>query len=103
MTKAPELEVFFYIHQLFAHLVRIPLLFRVAINITKNLHQRFIPTMWCRPISFATFVRDAIASPRKISQELVVKAGRFKRSAEIFIDRYIVREHLNGVEVLIAE
>src|ERR1700722_12993660 len=97
MTKTPELEVLFYIHQLFTHLIRLPVFFRVAINITKYCHQGFIPTMWRRPISFATFVRNTIASPRKITQELIVEAGRFKCAIEILVDHPVVCEHLYRV------
>ena len=46
MPEPPKLKVLLHIHQLLAHLVSFPVLFRIAINLSKHLNQRLIPPVW---------------------------------------------------------
>src|SRR5580704_2617180 len=100
MTKTPELEIFFYVHQLLAHLICLPVLLGITIYLPKYLHQRFISDVWLRPVPFSASLGNAIAAPKKIPQELVVETGRFKRVAEVFVNCCIVCEDPYGVGVL---
>src|SRR5216683_3318616 len=98
-----KLAVFLHIDQLLAHLIRLPVLFSVTIDLAKHIHQSLISRMRSRPIPFAAFLGNAIALSSEISQELIVEAGRRERVVEVVMDLRIVGEDFDGVSVFVAK
>src|ERR1700761_1119847 len=103
MTEAPELEVFFDIDQLLAHLIRLPVLLCVAINFTEDVDQRFVADVRSGPVALQACGGDVVAAAREVAKKLVIEAGCVECANEVIVHRAIVREDLDGIGVLVAE
>ncbi len=103
MAEAPELEVFLHVDQLFAHLVCLPVLLRVAVDFAEDVDDGFVADVRRGPVTLNAFPGYVVTTTREIAEELVVEARRVESAEEIFVDGAVVREDLDGLGILIAE
>ena len=103
VAETPELEALLHVHQLFAHVVFGPELRAVLVDALEHRQQRLVATVRPRPVALQQFGRHRVATPRQVTQELVIQAGRLQYRAQLRLRSRIVREYLEHVGVLVAQ
>src|SRR5258708_14974910 len=82
MTEAPELEALLDIDQLLAHVVRIPPLLRIAVDRLEHGDEIGVARVALRKIAIEARARNRQASPREMTQKLVVERWRAQQFPE---------------------
>src|SRR5579862_2220729 len=103
MAEAPELKVLFQVHQLLAHVVRIPMGAGVFVDDAEYRSHAGVARMRHGPVALDAFARHRHAAAREQAQEFVIQARRLQQALQQVVHGPVVAVHIQHARVLVAE